>query len=111
MILKNIKISFGSDKLEKEFSKLRTGRSDEKRLFHHISRAFDDIEKDLNCATKISKRLWSKFYSRHKLTNLWKYDLPDGYRLIFTLEDQEVVILAIILEWFSHKDYKKRFKY
>ena len=111
MMRKNIRISFSSDKLEKEFSKLRTGRSDEKKLFYHISRAFDDIEKDLNCATKIPKKLWPKFYSKYELTNLWKYDLPNGFRLIFTLEDQEVVILAIILEWFSHKDYEKRFRY
>jgi len=45
------------------------------------------------------------------VNNLWKYDLPNGWRIIFFLEADEIKIVAIILEWFSHKDYEKRFKY
>lgn len=112
MIQKNIKISFAYYKLEKEFDKLRYGQNDEKKLFSLITRAFNDIEKDLNSCTKIPKYLWPKAYKqKHKIDNLWKYDLPNGYRLIFTLENQEIIILAIILEWFSHKEYERRFKY
>jgi len=38
-------------------------------------------------------------------------DLPDGWRLVYTIKEDEVRILNIILEWFDHKDYEKRFKY
>jgi mRNA-degrading endonuclease RelE of RelBE toxin-antitoxin system len=112
MIRKNIKISFVSEKLEKEFDKLRKGMDDEKKLFFLITRAFNDIEKDLNSCIKIQKPLWPKSYKqKYKINNLWKYDLPNGWRLIFSLKDDEIVVYAVILEWFSHKDYERRFKY
>jgi hypothetical protein len=46
------------------------------------------------------------------MNNLWKYDLPDGWRLIYTLSTpNKIEILAIILEWFDHKNYERRFGY
>jgi hypothetical protein len=64
------------------------------------------------CGTKIKKKLWPKGYKqKFGITNLWKYDLPNAWRIIYTIETDEVMIVSIILEWFSHKDYKKRFKY
>lgn len=32
-------------------------------------------------------------------------------RLIYTIETNEIKVMNIILEWFNHKDYAKRFKY
>lgn len=45
------------------------------------------------------------------LTNLWKYDLPDAWRLIYTIKEDEIKILSIILEWFDHKEYERKFNY
>jgi hypothetical protein len=45
------------------------------------------------------------------ITNLWKYDLPNAWRLIYTIKEDEVTILNVILEWFDHKEYGRRFKY
>ncbi|MFT4309184.1 MAG: hypothetical protein ACMXYL_01710 [Candidatus Woesearchaeota archaeon] len=47
----------------------------------------------------------------YRITNLWKYDLPSGWRLIYTIKTDEVMIISVILEWFSHKDYERRFNY
>ena len=45
--------------------------------------------------------------------NLWKYDLPGSWRVIYTVTTEgELYILAVILEWFSdHKEYERRFRY
>ncbi len=43
--------------------------------------------------------------------SLWKYDLPSGFRIIYVLENNEVQIYSIILEWFDHKNYERNFKY
>jgi len=43
--------------------------------------------------------------------NLWKYDMPEGWRLIYTNVSDEVQILAVLLEWFDHKEYERRFHY
>jgi len=39
-------------------------------------------------------------------------ELPDGWRLIYTIKTpNRIQILAVILEWFNHKDYERRFHY
>lgn len=64
------------------------------------------------CGTKIPKRLWPKIYVKeYKITNLWKYDLPNAWRLIYTILEDKIMILNVILEWFSHKDNEKKFGY
>lgn len=110
-MIKKISISFVSKKLKNELLKLRKGDYFDKQLYGFITRAFKDIQKDISCCVKIPKKLWPKDYAKYIITNLWKYDLPNGYRLIFTLEKDELLIIAIILEWFSHKQYERRFKY
>jgi len=64
------------------------------------------------CGVKISKKLWSKGYIKnYKIKNLWKYDLPDGWRLIYSIFEDKLMIINLILEWFPHKKYEKRFGY
>ncbi|MFH1275850.1 MAG: type II toxin-antitoxin system RelE/ParE family toxin [Candidatus Woesearchaeota archaeon] len=109
---KELKVSFISQKLKTEFNSLSSGKFEDKKLYDFIDRAIDDLEKNPMCGTKIKKKLWPKEY-KHKfdITNLWKYDLPNAWRIIYTIETNEVMIVSIILEWFSHKEYEKRFKY
>jgi len=46
------------------------------------------------------------------IDNLRKYDLPNGWRLIYTVKGNSVEMVAVILEWSaSHKKYEKRFGY
>jgi len=56
--------------------------------------------------------LWPKEYiQNYNITNLWKYDFPNAWRLIYTLEANEVKIVSIILNWMNHKDYDRLFRY
>ncbi len=110
--MKEIKVAFISQKLKREFHSLKSGKFEDKKLYNFIDRAIDDLEKDPLCGTKIQKRLWPKEYKKkYEVTNLWKYDLPNAWRIVYTVESDEVMIMSIILEWFTHKDYEKRFKY
>ena len=91
---------------------LTEGKFQDKRLYSQIDEARKKIKEDPACATKIPKRLWPKLYvQNYGITNLWKYDLPCGWRLIYTIKTDEVMILSIILEWMTHKEYERRFKY
>ncbi len=110
--LMEINVAFISNKLKEQFESLKEGKSENQQLYKFIDRALDDIKKDIACGIKIPKKLWPKSYiQEYGLTNLWKYNLPDAWRLIYTIESDEVRIVGIILEWFSHKEYEKRFKY
>jgi Txe/YoeB family toxin of Txe-Axe toxin-antitoxin module len=77
-----------------------------------LDRAFDDLKKNPFCGTKIPHKLWPRQYQiKYRIDNLWKYDLPDGWRMIYTIRADQITILAVVLEWFNHKEYEKRFRY
>jgi hypothetical protein len=106
------KVVFIDQSVYKSFLELKSGRFEEKELASYIERAIDDLKANPIVGIAIQKRLWPKDYvQRFSITNLRKYDLPNGWRLIYTLQGSEIEIVSIILEWFSHKDYERRFKY
>lgn len=105
-------VAFISEKIKKEFDSLEKGKYEDKKLYKYISRAIDDLKQNPLSGTKVQKDLWpEKYIKDYKITNLWKYDLPNAWRLIYTLESDEVKIVSFILEWFDHKGYEKRFSY
>ncbi|MCX6748317.1 MAG: hypothetical protein NT076_01810 [Candidatus Pacearchaeota archaeon] len=105
------KIIFGDEKLKKEFEKLEDSK--EKELKEQLIRAFENIEQNAFCGIQIPKKLIPKEYKERfgELTNLWKYNLPDAWRLVYTVKNDKVSVLAIILEWIDHKGYERRFNY
>jgi hypothetical protein len=109
---KPIYVVFGTPKLEKEFDKLAEGKFQDKELHDFIDRARHDIKKNPMCGTKIPKQVWPKEYIKnYSIANLWKYDLPNSWRLIYTIKEDEVIIINVVLEWFDHKGYERRFNY
>ena len=110
--MKNKHVGFINKNLKNEFQTLKKGKFEDKQLYDFIDRAINDLKKNPACGIKIPKKIWPKGYiKKYAITNLWKYDLPNGWRLIYTIETDEITIVAIILEWFDHKKYEKRFKY
>lgn len=82
-------------------------------LKKQLERAFESLEEDAFIGIQIPKRLIPKEYVEKfgKLTNLWKYNLPGAWRLIYTIKNNKVSILSVVLEWMDHKTYERRFKY
>ena len=110
--MKPIYVAFRDKKLESAFDKLKDGKFQDKQLCKFIERAVKDLKKSPICGIKIQRRLWPKIYvQKYNITNLWKYDLPNGWRLIYTIKVDEVMILNIILDWFDHKGYERKFGY
>ena len=109
---KPIYVAFVDKKLESEFESLKKGKFQDKKLYTFMDRAIKDLKKDPTAGTKIQKRIWPKTYvKQYSINNLWKYDLPNGWRIIYTVKTDEVMILNVILEWFDHKEYERRFNY
>lgn len=105
------KVKFIDSKLFEAYQALKNGTFEEKALFAYLGRAFSDLKQNPFTGIKIPSRLWPKAYTKYHLTNLRKYDLPNGWRLTYTLEGNELEIVSIILEWSTHKEYEKRFGY
>jgi len=109
---REIFVAFINEKLKSNFKKLVKGKFEDKQLFKFINRAIDDLKKNPFCGIKIPKKLWPKEYiKKYQITNLMKYNLPNAWRLIYTIEADEIKIVNIILEWMDHKEYERRFKY
>lgn len=112
MTAKSVGVVFCNKKLEEAYELLTQGRFEDKQLYSFINRAIDEFKKNPDCGTRIQKDLWPKEYiQKYNINNLRKYDLPNGWRLVYTLKANEVEILSIILEWFDHKKYEQKFKY
>ena len=108
-LIRKSEVKFADEKIEDEFNAL----SDNDIIKKHIKRAIEEIRNNAFCSTPIPKRLIPREYvAKYNAQNLWKYDLPDGWRLVYTITtENKIKIVSIILEWFDHPDYEKRFNY
>lgn len=111
MVEVSSKIIFGDEKLKKEFERLK--ESNEKEIYEQLIKAFNNLKENAFCGIQIPKRLIPKEYERKfgKITNLWKYNLPNAWRLIYTIKNNSIEILSILLEWMDHKEYERKFGY
>jgi len=108
-IIRRSEVVFANDVLEKNFLKVDASNEIKK----YILRAIEDIKQNAFCGIPIPKKLIPKEYiKRYNIKNLWKYDLPDGWRLVYTVTTpNKIEIISVILEWFNHSDYENRFNY
>ena len=91
------RVVFASKDAERAFVHL----SDDDPLKGHIRRAVALLRENAFAGVQIPKRLIPRVYiKKYAVVNLWKYDLPRGWRLI-----------SAVLEWFPHHEYERRFKY
>jgi Txe/YoeB family toxin of Txe-Axe toxin-antitoxin module len=108
-LIKKSEVKFADNSVEREFYSLKEG--DE--IKEYVKRAIRDIQSNAFCGIQVPKRIIPKEYvKKYGVTNLWKYDLPDGWRLVYSIiTPNKVEIISVILEWFDHKDYERRFNY
>ncbi len=108
----NSEIKFGDEKVQKSFEKLKDSKTEDHKLYKWICRAFEDLEENAFCGVRIPKKLIPKIYiDKYGVDNLLKYDLPNAWRLIYSVANGEICVLSIILEWMDHKNYERRFNY
>jgi len=105
-------VAFCNEKTKAAFEELKSGAFEDKKLFEFINRAIDDLKKDPTCGIHIPSKLVPKVYiKKYNVNNLWKYDLPNAWRLVYSIKGDEVTIVSVILEWMDHKNYERRFGY
>ncbi len=109
MVDKKITVVFVDVEIQKAYFRLKT---DNPSLYKFLERATDDLKQNPFCGIQIPKRQIPKTYViKYEIDNLCKYNLPDSWRLVYSVAGSEVEIIAILLEWFHHKEYEKRFNY
>ena len=105
--MKPDKVVFFDKELEESFNEL----SDKDPIKRGIIRAIRAIQEDFTCGRNVKKELIpKKIIDKYALNNLWLYDLPNGWRLLYSVTSTgEIEIIAAILDWMNHKDYERLF--
>lgn len=105
-------VRFVNEKTKKSLFDLKDGDSSEKELYKLIVQALENLEENAHYGIQIPKKQIPKEYiKKYDVKNLWKYDLPRGWRLIYSVVQGDIIVISLVLEWFDHKDYERRFKY
>lgn len=104
------KVIFSDKRLKEAFEELEERDS---KLYNHIKRALSEIKKNVFCGRNVKKSLIPiSLIQKYGLNNLWIYNLPEGWRLLYSITSPDKIeVLAIILEWMNHKDYEKLFRF
>ncbi|MEK6859371.1 MAG: hypothetical protein AABX54_01015 [Nanoarchaeota archaeon] len=99
-------VIFADKKIEDEFNFLNEANWLKKAL----RRAIEDFKQNAFCGERIRKERIPKIYiQKYDIDNLLWYPLPDGWRLVYSVSSDNNELIAIIVEYFDHKNYERRF--
>ncbi|MFH1181748.1 MAG: type II toxin-antitoxin system RelE/ParE family toxin [Candidatus Woesearchaeota archaeon] len=113
---KVIKVKY-SPVFEEQLKKLREAIKEKNSKFHTqllkaIEREKDNLLLDMHRGVQIHKdQIPEESIDRYGVTNLWKINLPDYWRMLYTIVGNEFEIISILLEFMDHKAYDKKFGY
>ncbi|MFH0831358.1 MAG: hypothetical protein V1886_00615 [archaeon] len=81
-------------------------------LLKSINRAKELLRENPFAGIQIPKsRIPRKYLLKYNVTNLWKINLSDFWRIVYTATGNQVEIMAFVLDIVDHKTYDKIFGY
>ena len=105
-------VAFASEEIKHAFEELGKGKFEDLQLLGFLRRAIDDLKKNPLIGINIPKNLIPREYIvKFDVDNLRKYDLPNGWRLLYTIKGDDIMIISVLIEWLDHKNYERRFGY
>ncbi|MCD4740451.1 hypothetical protein K8R43_04660 [archaeon] len=101
--------------LNKEVGKTPSGkRTKEQQIFEAINKKVELIKANFHYGQPISKsKIPAEYKRKYGLTNLFWVNLPHFWRMFYSLTEgeQEIEIIAFVVEIMDHKKYSKKFGY
>ncbi len=86
----------------------------EKIILNAINKKIELIKLNYHFGNPIAKNLIPKEYKeKYGITNLFRVELPNFWRMLYSLIDGEtkIEIIAFVLDLINHKNYNKKFGY
>ena len=81
-------------------------------LLRSISRIISLLKQNPFAGDQIKKNLIPKKYiNEYDIENLWRAELANRWRLVYTITGNQIEIITFILEIFDHRNYDKVFGY
>jgi len=116
MFKKEIKIILSNDAKEvyQYLNKKAENSKIEKSILNAIKQKALLIKQNPQYGDPVSKKLIPKEYiNKYQITNLFRVELPNFWRMLYTLTegDSKIEIIAFVLDITTHKKYNKKFGY
>lgn len=81
-------------------------------LLRSISRVKNLLKENPFAGDQVKKKqIPNKYVINYDVENVWRIDLANRWRLIYTIRGSEVEIISFVMDILNHKDYDKIFGY
>ena len=114
--MKQIKVKY-SPIFEEQLEKLKEVIKEKDSKFHKqllvaIEREKNNLFVNPHHGIQVPKKqIPNEYITKYDVTNLWKINLPEYWRMMYTITGNELEIISILLEFMDHKRYNKIFGY
>jgi hypothetical protein len=108
----NVEVYIAADR-RADYDALKTSmRSEDLRVAAMLEKAVGVLKGNPFAGNRIRRGQIPAEYRRRygPLPNLWKYNLSRSWRLVYTVA-RDAGVIVVVLEWFSHDEYERRFGY
>ena len=114
-----VRLSEEADKVYRELNKIvgeeklkGINSSFHQTLLRSINRIRDLLKQNPFAGDQVLKRqMPSKYIQKFEVDNVWRIELADRWRLVYTITGNQVEIITFVMDIFSHQDYDKVFGY
>ena len=103
-----------AEEIYKHLNKEAPTSKTERIILKAINKKIELIKANLHYGDPIAKVLIPKDYvEKYEITNLFRVELPNYWRMLYTLTDNEtnIEIIAFVLDILDHSTYDKKFGY
>ncbi len=108
---KEIRVFLKGD-AKKAYLKLKKRKDKESQsILNSFERIKEILKENPQFGNPVPKRLIPKELLKQNISNVYRVELSNYWRMIYTLEGNRINIFVFILKIFDHKDYNKFFNY
>ncbi len=95
-----------TEEAEKAFQKIKTTNP---TLLRSINQKIEILKKKPHFGQPIAKKKIPKEYLiKHSTKNIFIIELSGYWRLIYTITNEELIIIALVIDILDHKQYDKK---
>lgn len=81
-------------------------------LLRSINRVRDLLKQNPFAGDQVKKKqIPLKYIQKFDVDNVWRIELADRWRLVYTITGNQIEIINFVMDIFDHKDYDKVFGY
>jgi len=86
----------------------------EEAIFNAVVQKFDNLKLNTHYGQAVPKQfIPNEYKTLYGVKNLFKIDMPNYWRMLYTITDGEngTEVIVLVLDIFSHEEYNKKFGY